>query len=400
MKIVHTGDWHIGKIVNEFSMIEEQEYILKKLINIIEEEEPDALVIAGDLYDRSIPTVEAINLLNKVFNKILLQLKIPILTIAGNHDSGERLSFGSEILIKNGLYIAGILDSDIRKVVLYDESEPVNFYLIPYADPREVRNKFEDKEINNHDTAMKKIIEKIKNGFNENEKNVIVAHGYVTFMKDIDKEITEEENYKRAGLETSDSERPLSIGGTDLIDGKYFEAFNYTALGHLHRPQKVGKDTIRYSGSLLKYSFSEANHKKGVNIVNIKKNGEVTIEFKELIPKRDMRIIKGPINELVNPEVYKKTNTEDFVFAVLTDEGELMDPISKLRTVYSNIMGLSRINMDEREKSKTSASLRYENKSKVKLFQEFYEDIEGIEITKEKIDIIEKVVEEVNREEK
>lgn len=397
MKIIHTGDWHIGKIVNEFSMIDDQEFILDQLVKIIEEEKPDVLLIAGDLYDRSIPPVEAVGLLDKTFTKVLLDLKTPILAIGGNHDSAERLSFASSILIKNGLYIAGGFDKEIKKVTIHDEYGAVNFYLVPYADPREIRSIFKDDEITTHDIAMKKIIEKLKEQMNENEKNIMVAHGYVTFIKDKETEHVDGTNI-RAGLQISDSERPLSIGGTDLISGEYFNSFNYTALGHLHGAQKVGSDKIRYSGSLLKYSFSETNHKKGVTIVNIDECGEVSIELKELIPKRDMRIIKGPLNELINPKVYQTENIEDYVYAILTDEGELVDPISKLRAVYPNIMGLSRETIGEKVESKTSASLGYENKSKFQLFEEFYGAIAGKKLTEEKISIVKKVIEEVERE--
>lgn len=398
MKIIHTGDWHIGKIVNEFSMIEEQEFILEQLIKVIEEEKPNTLVIAGDLYDRSIPPVEAVELLDRVFSKILLEIKIPILAIAGNHDSAERLSFASRILTKNGLHIAGTFDKEIKRVVLEDEHGPVNFYLVPYGDPREIRHILEDDEISTHDDAMKKIIEKIKESMNHSEKNVLVAHGYVTFMKEKALESIDEEGHVRAGLQTSDSERLLSIGGTDLVSGKHFDCFNYTALGHLHGPQKVGSDKMRYSGSLLKYSFSETNHKKGVTIVNIDEEGGVSIELKELTPKRDLRTIKGPLNELVNPEVYGDENVEDYIYAILTDEGELVDPISKLRAVYPNIMGLHREDKREKEESRTSATAGYQKKSKLQLFEEFYQSIAGKELTDEKLNLVKEVIEDVEKE--
>lgn len=397
MKIIHTGDWHIGKIVNEFSMIEDQEYILDQLVKIIEEEEPEALVIAGDLYDRSIPPVEAVELLDRIFSKILLEFKTPILAIAGNHDSSERLSFANRILNKNGLHIAGVFDKEVKKVTLQDQYGPVNFYLLPYADPRQIRHVLEDDEISTHDDAMKKIIEKIKENMNKNEKNVMIAHGYVTFLNEKTSEHIEEDDHSRAGLEISDSERLLSIGGTDLISGKYFDCFNYTALGHLHGPQKVGSDKMRYSGSLLKYSFSETNHKKGLTIVEIDEKGQVAIELRELIPKRDMRVLKGPLDELISPAVYQNSNIEDYVYAILTDEGELVDPISKLRAVYPNIMGLNREDMNLGEESRTSAASGYQSKSKLKLFEEFYKSISGKELTEEKLDIVKEVIEEVEK---
>jgi exonuclease SbcD len=396
MKIIHTGDWHIGKIVNEFSMIEDQRFILEQLIKVIEEEKPHALVIAGDLYDRSIPPVEAVELLDQVFSKILLELKTPILAIAGNHDSAERLSFGSRIFTNNGLHIAGVFEGEVKKVVLKDENGEVCFYLLPYGDPREIKHILQDEEICNHDAAMKKVTDKIKAAKNQGEKSVLVAHGYVTFMKEIATD--KEAEGIRAGLQVSDSERPLSIGGTDLIRGEHFEGFNYTALGHLHGPQRIGSDKIRYSGSLLKYSFSETKHKKGVTIVEINKDGEVSINHRELIPRRDMRLIKGPLAELICPEVYSKENVEDYIYAVLTDEDELIDPISKLRAIYPNIMGLHREDNSTRENSRTSASTGYKDKSKLQLFEEFYKSIMGKELTEEKLNIVKDVIDSVDKE--
>ncbi|QAA30373.1 exonuclease SbcCD subunit D [Clostridium manihotivorum] len=400
MKFIHTGDWHIGKIVNEISMIEDQQFVLEQLVKIIEEEKPDALVIAGDLYDRSVPSVEAVTLLDKVFSKILLELNTPIIAIAGNHDSAERVSFASGILTKNKLYIQGNFNEGIKKVELEDSHGKVNFFLIPYAEPVVIRELYKDPNIRTHEDAMKKLIEEIKKQSNYGDRNVIVAHGYVSFMGDIEEVAVDdlgEEKKKRAGLEVSDSERPLNIGGTDLISGQVFEGFTYTALGHLHGPQKVGSDRIRYSGSLLKYSFSEARQRKGVTLVEVDAQGEVSVDIKDFKPRRDMRTIKGPLKELINPEVYRGTNTEDYIFAVLTDEGELVDPISKLRAVYPNIMGLSRENSIQKEGSKTAASLGYKTKGKAELFKEFYKAISGKDIEADKLDIITDIIRDVER---
>ncbi|MBE6066025.1 exonuclease SbcCD subunit D [Clostridium cochlearium] len=389
MKLIHTGDWHIGKIVNEFSMIEDQKIVLKQLINIIEEEKPNALIIAGDLYDRSIPPVEAVELLDEVFSKILLELKVPILAIAGNHDSPERVGFGSRIFTENGLHIAGSFDKEkkkIKKVVLKSDNEKFNFYLLPYCDPKEIKHVFRDDKISNNDDAMRVLIDNIKMDLNKDEKNILITHAYANFIKNNEE------------LELSESERPLSIGGTDLVNAEYFSGFTYTALGHLHKPQKVRDNKIRYSGSLLKYSFSEVNHKKGATIVNIDKNGEIDIDFREFNPKRDMRIIKGPLEQLISPEVYKDTNTEDYIYAILTDKGELVDPIAKLRAVYPNVMGLSREEEVKREDSKTSAGQGYKNKTKLELFKEFYNSMTGKELEKESLKIITNVIEKIEKE--
>ena len=301
MKIFHTGDWHIGKSVNGFYMTEDQEFIMEQFYDAIEKEKPDVVLIAGDLYDRSVPPVQAVELLNKVLGKIVRELKTPVIALAGNHDSNERIDFVSELLRDSGLYISGSLRKEIDKITIEDEHGPVNFYPIPYADPPIVRDLFEDESIKNHDDAMKKTISSIS-CINKEERNIAIAHGYVTYIKNDDEVAVD--------LEESDSEKPLSIGGTEHINAAYFDPFNYTALGHLHGPQKVGSDKIRYSGSLLKYSFSETKQRKGITIVNLNQNGEVEIDFREFKPRRDFRIITGELKELIKHDVSSLDNKE------------------------------------------------------------------------------------------
>ncbi|MDU3411905.1 exonuclease SbcCD subunit D [Clostridium sp.] len=399
MKIIHTGDWHIGKIVNEFSMIDDQRYILNELIKLINLEKPDVLIIAGDIYDRSIPPVEAVDLLNEVFSKILIDNKVKIVAISGNHDSGERVSFGSKILEKEGLYIQGIIEDEIKSIRIDDEEGNVNFYMIPYVDPAILRRKFNNPEIRNHNDAMKAVINRIKPSLNENERNIVVTHGYVTYKRkdDIDKD--GENLYELADLEVSDSERPLSIGGTDLIDSDNFDCFDYVALGHLHGRQKVGREEIRYSGSLMKYSFSEINHKKGVVIIEIDGNKKINIRQEELRPKRNMRIIKGPLDELIKAGLEDCSNREDYIQAILTDEGEIIDPIGKLRSVYPNIMILKREEKKDIGTSLTAASKGYKSKTELELFEEYYDRLGSGEFTEEKKEVIRNVVNEVFREE-
>lgn len=364
-------------------MTSDQEYILNELIKIIEKEKPDVVIIAGDLYDRSIPPIEAVELLDKVFSKILLELKTPIIAIAGNHDSADRLSFANKILRDNGLFIEGKFNAKVEKVVLQDEFGPVNFYLIPYSDPAQVRHALKDDSIKTHDDAMKAVIDSIE--LNNEERNVAVAHGFVLGTE---------------SLEKSDSERPLSIGGTDFVSVDYFKNFNYTALGHLHGNQKVSKDNIRYSGSILKYSFSEVNHKKCVVIIDIDGEGQSAIDFKELIPIRNMRKIKGELNKLLDKSVYENTNVEDYLHVVLTDEGELIDPVNKLREIYPNVLSIEReAYMKENEVALTSAGRGGRHKSKLELFKTFYANITGGELNEEKEKIIKSVIENLEREE-
>jgi len=395
MKIIHTGDWHIGKVVNEFSMIEDQKYILNSLLDLIKREKPDALVIAGDIYDRSIPPVEAVELLNKVFSKVLIENKVKIIAISGNHDSGERVAFGHEILEKEGLYISGIIEDEIKKVTLKDEFGDINFYLLPYVDPAVVRRKNENAQIKNHNDVMMFHVKQIEKNMDNSARNIIVTHGYVTLKREKAIEAEDEDKYKIAEIEVSDSERPLSIGGTDLIDGKVFKNFDYVALGHLHGRQRIGIETMRYSGSLLKYSFSEINHKKGVTIVEFKGDKEPIIRQEELIPIRNMRVIKGPIEELIRAALEDKFNKEDYIQAILTDEGELMDPIGKLRGVYPNIMLLKREDKRDIGESQTSAAKGYKSKSELELFKEFYNRVGTGEFSENKEEIIKEVIDEV-----
>lgn len=392
MKIIHTGDWHIGKIVNEYSMLEDQRYFLDKFIELLEEEKPDVLLIAGDIYDRSVPSAEGVELLDDVLSRIVLELKIPVLAISGNHDSGERLSFGNRMLRNKGLYIEGMYKKDTCKVTLKDEYGNVNFYLVPYVEPAVLRKIYEDDQIRTYDDGMKVIINEIEKNMNKNERNVIVTHGYVTYHCE-DKE-------NQGGLETLPSERPLSIGGTDLINAGNFDSFNYVALGHLHGPQKVGSDRIRYSGSLLKYSVDEYRQNKSIPIISMNEDGSVEVELKSIKPLRDVRKIRGPLSELIDRNTHKGEDLNDYVFAELTDEGEVLDAVSKLRAVFPNIMGMKRIAVNETEaESSTAAKGNFREKSVRELFDEFYSSIMNREMDEEREAVIDSVIKDVLKEE-
>lgn len=394
MKIIHTSDWHIGKIVNEFSMIEDQKYILNKLIELIKEEQPNVLIIAGDVYDRSIAPVEAVELLNETLSDLIMDTNTKIVAISGNHDSGERLSFGSKILEKQGLYICGADNELYRHVLIKDDNKNVNFYLVPYKDPALVKKLLDNKAIKNHNDAMSETIKTIKENLNKEEVNILVSHGYVT-MKRSEAIESNEQKYEIAELEISESERPLSIGGTDLIDGNLFKDFDYVALGHLHGRQRIGRYEMRYSGSLLKYSFSEVNQKKGVTIVDIDDDKSINIEFKKLKPLRDMRVIRGDIENLVKEGREAEDEKEDYIQAILTDDGELINPMEKLRSVYPNTMLITRERRREYSEDKTSAKGEYKTKSKIDLFKEFYEDLGSGDYTKEKEDVLMNTIDEV-----
>ncbi len=384
MKIIHTGDWHIGKQVNGFHMTEDQAFVMQQVFEIIEEEKPEAFIIAGDLYDRAVPPIEAVELLNGTLNKIVRDLGTPVIALAGNHDGNERLEFASELLTDSGLHIGGLIKKRCKKVVLKDEHGPVNFYLIPYAPPAVVRELLEDSAIKTHDDAMRAITATIHEEMNEEERNVAVAHGYITYRSDKPKE--------ECGLDFSESE----IGGIDLINAAYFDRFNYTALGHLHGPQKVGSDKIRYSGSLLKYSFSEINQKKGLTIVEIADDGSVKVRLKEFKPKRDFRVVKGNLEDLLKEEVYTCGNREDYIKVILTDEGELIDPVAKIKGTYPYFMELQRENKIAREKANNIA-VNFRDKTRLELFDDFYKDMKGRECAIEARMLMDAIIQEVEK---
>lgn len=387
MKIFHMGDWHIGKVVNGFSMIEDQDYIVDELCKEIIKEKPDILIIAGDLYDRSIPPTQAVELLNESFSKIILDLKTPIIAIAGNHDGTERVEFGSSLLGKSGLHIFGSLKKEISKVVIKDEKGPINFYPIPFADVAVIRDLYGDNTIKNFDDGMKKVVEEIMKDFNEDERNVAIAHGYVTKVKD--GEVKD--------LEESESEKPLSIGGTDYIDVKVFDKFNYTALGHLHGPQKVGSDKVRYSGSLMKYSFSEIKQKKGITVVELDELGEVTTKVILLKQKKDYREVRGTLGEILKNPDLDKENKEDYIRVILEDKGEILDPMSKLRSIYPNIMELTKVEFINRNNIDNKSIANVKEKSKLVLFEDFYKGITGEPCSEEEGKIMKDIISNLER---
>jgi exonuclease SbcD len=388
MKIFHTGDWHIGKIVNQVHMTKDQAFALESLIELIDKEKPDVLLIAGDIYDRAVPPVEAVELLDDVLSRILLEKGVPVLLVAGNHDSPDRLGFASKILEAKGLYIAGRLEKEIQKVTLYDAYGPVNFYLVPYAPPAVVKEVLGREDICDHDTAIKAIVERIKEQWSPQERNVLVTHGFIR---------------GRQEPEQSESEKPLTlaIGGMDHVNVRHLADFTYTALGHLHGPQAAGLEHVRYSGSLLKYSFSEAKQQKAITVINIGADGSVEYEYKSLRVQRDLRKIKGELAALLDPSVYQGTNVEDYLHVTLTDEGELLEPMAKLRQVYPHVLALEFATKERQAgESKTSAGEGYEQKSKLELFKDFYCNITGKEFTCEKERVMASIIAEVESQER
>nr|WP_263327597.1 exonuclease SbcCD subunit D [Neobacillus sp. Marseille-Q6967] len=378
MKFIHTADWHLGKLVHGVYMTENQREVLNQFVDMVEEEKPDAVVIAGDLYDRSVPPTDAVELLDEILFKINVELKTPIVAIAGNHDSAERLSFGSSWYKNSQFYLTGKLTNSFKPV----QVNGVNFYLIPYAEPGIVRQLLEDDSIHSHHDAMKAMVGKIEETLNPNEPNVLVGHAFVL------------------GGQTSDSERVLSVGGSGCVGAEVFEPFSYTALGHLHSPDAIKHDKVKYSGSLLKYSFSEAKQNKSISIIEIDDKGNYSQRYRSLSPKHDMRELEGHLEELLDPQFYEKERLHDYLKVTLLDEGALMDPINKLRQVYPNVLHLERkIDITDMKKKQSFNITKSEKKSELDLFEQFYSEMTTAEFTEEKKEAMTDVIEKVLREE-
>ena len=377
MKFIHTADWHLGKLVHGVYMTEHQREVLDQFIEVVAEEQPDAVIIAGDLYDRSVPPIDAVNLLDEVLFKINVELDTPIVAIAGNHDSAERLSFGSSWYRQSRFYLTGKLEQIPTPIQL----NGVNFYLLPYAEPGIVRDLLGDDSIHTHQDAMKAIIGKIEQNLNPNEPNVLVGHAFVL------------------GGSTTDSERTLAVGGSGCVSADLFSPFSYTALGHLHSPDAIRNERVKYSGSLLKYSFSEAKQKKSISIIEMNANGSFQHRCRSLKPTHDMREIEGYLEELLDPSFYEKQQTHDFLKINLLDEGALLDPINKLRQVYPNVLHLERKieSIDLKKKQSVSAG-RSEKKSELQLFEQFYTEMTTVQFTEEKKVVMAEVIDKALKE--
>lgn len=377
MRILHTADWHLGKIVNEFSMLDLQEEYLNQLIDELENLNIDALIMAGDLYDRAVPPKEAVALANKTFTKITQELKIPMLIIAGNHDSNERVEYGSELLSTGNLFIEGTTKESIRKVTIKD----TNFYLLPYDDHRNIRKVLANDSIRTPEDALKAQLEVIAEEWNDEEMNVLLYHGFV-----INTASSEE-------LEESESERPLTIGTVEFVPVDLVEQFDYVALGHLHKAQRVKNERVRYSGSPLKYSKSEANHKKQNLLVKITKSG-VKVEPHEIRVSKDLRVVRGMFEEILADA------SNDYIFFELEDESYVIDAMNKIRRRYPNAMGLEYVNHKIHESLE-----QFDSKEQVQsdrlddLFGRFYENHAGMPLNDEQIEVVVETLEEIEKEE-
>lgn len=351
MKFIHLSDLHIGKKVNEFSMLEDQKYIFEEIISIIEQQNVDGVFIAGDIYDKSIPPREAVQIFDDFLTKIAKK-KIPVFAISGNHDAAERIAFGAELMKQSNVYFSPVFDGNINEIILKDAYGEIAIYMLPFIKPATVRPFYSDVEINSYNDAVKTVIEHMN--INKNRRNVLIAHQFVT------------------GAEKSNSE-DVSVGGVDNVDSDVFYDFDYVALGHIHKSQYVGRETIRYCGTPLKYSFSEITHKKSVTIVTLKQKGNVCIEKVELIPQKDMCEIEGYYQEITALNYYKNINVQNYMHIILKDEQDIMDAIAKLRSIYPNVMRLDYNNKRTQNNQIVAVTEAIENKTPLQLLQQFYE---------------------------
>lgn len=367
MKLMHLSDLHLGKRVNDYSMLPDQKYILDQILTIADEEKPDALLIAGDVYDKSVAPAEAVELFDS-FLVSLSQKHIPVIVSSGNHDSPERLAFGGRLMDAAGIYLSPVYDGSCRRVTLEDAFGPVDVHMLPFVKPATVRRFFPEAEITNYTEAVAAAIGAME--IDPNRRNVLLSHQFVT------------------AAATCESEE-LYVGGAENVDATVFGPFDYVALGHLHGPQNVGSQRIRYCGTPLKYSFSEVSHQKSVTIVEFQP--ELTLRTVPLHPLHDMVRLRGSFQELSDPEHC----TEDYVHIILTDEEEIPEALGRLRPVYPNLMKLSYDNTRTRNAGSLAADVAVKTKKPMELFADFYREQNCMEMSQEQAAYLQQLMETI-----
>ena len=374
MKFIHLSDLHLGKRLNEFSLIDDQRYILNEILKIIKDEKPDAVMIAGDIYDKSIPSTEAVELFDDfVFN--LSKLKAQIFIISGNHDSPERLAFGSRLMDKTGVHMSPVYDGDIKPYTMKDKYGEINIFMLPFIKPIQVKRFFPDEGKNSYTDGVNVAIKHMK--IDISKRNILIAHQFVT------------------GAKRSESEE-LSVGGLDNVDSSVFADFDYVALGHIHSPQKVSSDKIYYSGTPLKYSFSESSDIKSVAVVEVKDKNDVAIKTIPLTPLHDMIELKGIYEDLMRKSFYENTSYQsDYVRITLTDEEDILNALGNLRVVYHNLMELRYDNKRTKSSSNINGAINVENKSPFDLFSELYELQNGSKMTEQQSEFIQNLINDI-----
>lgn len=361
MKFLHLSDLHIGKRLNDASFLEDQEWILKRILQIIDDVQPQAVLIAGDVYDKSVPSGEAVTLFDD-FLYWVAQRKVPVLIISGNHDSAERLSFGNRLMAPAGIHLSPVYDGQVHPVTLTDEYGPVHFWMLPFVRPSNVRRYYPDAEIESYTEAVRVAIENMAVDFSV--RNVMMTHQFIT-------------DASLAGSEE------VTVGGTDNVDASVFDGFDYVALGHIHGAQNIGSNKIRYCGTPLKYSFSEANHEKSVTLVELKEKGALQLELIPLVPRQDLREIRGSFQQLLAADPDETGSHLDYLHIILTDEDEVYEAMGRLRQIYPNILHLSYDNTRTRQNQEIGNAGQVKAKTPLQLFEELYEKLNNQPMTDE-----------------
>lgn len=375
MKIIHTSDLHLGKRINEFSMLDDQRYILEQIVQICEREQADVLLLAGDIYDRPIPSAEAV----MVFDAFLSELSarnVSVCAVSGNHDSAERIAFGSNLMKASGVYFSGVYDGHTQKILLNDEFGEVVIYLLPFVRPSVVRRGLGIEEIESYEDAVREAI--VHMDVDQSKRNILVAHQFVT------------------GAGRCDSEE-IVVGGLDNVNASIFDVFDYTALGHIHSPQNL-TDTVRYCGTPLKYSVSEADQEKSVTVIEMKKKENLTIRTVPLVPKHDLRKIRGSYMEVTARTFYQNMNTEDYVQITLTDEEDILDGMQKLRTIYPNLLSLEYDNHRTKLLQSVLPQESVKEKTPEELFDALYQSQNNQSMSEEQSRFIRKLIKQLEEE--
>ncbi|MEI6859803.1 MAG: exonuclease SbcCD subunit D [Shewanella sp.] len=378
MKFIHTSDWHIGRQLHNQNLLDDQRFVLDQIVELAVEHNVDAVIIAGDIYDRSIPPANAVALLSEVLNRLVNEQDIAVVMIAGNHDGHERLGFASKQMTGSGLNIIGPLTKDVAVIELKGQQGNAVFYGLPYADPATVRHVF-DCEVHSHEEAMVKLLEQVHDHDSQGLPKVVISHCFLD------------------GGSESESERPLSIGGADKVSPSLFTPFNYTALGHLHGPQYKGAEHVRYSGSMLKYSFSEQHQKKSVTLVELDNEGKASFELLPLAAMRDVRIIEGELAELLE-QGKADTNSEDYLMVRLLDKTAILDAMGKLRNVYPNVLHLERTGLMA-DNGKIELSRDHIKKGEMDMFSDFFSQVSGEPMTEAQQQAMTVTIDELHRTE-
>lgn len=380
MRFLHTADWHLGKLFGQRYQTEDQRYVLEELLSLVKEAKADAVVVAGDIYDRGVPPAEAVDLMSEVLARFV-EKHIPVLYIAGNHDSASRIDFGRSVMEQSGVYVRGKIVKDAEPVVLEDAHGPVYFSLLPFAAPPEVRETFGIERTISYDEAMEIVVQDARAKIPTGARSVAIAHAFL------------------AGGQSAESERPLSVGGADQVRPVHFKGYSYTALGHLHGPQRAGGENIRYSGSLLKYSFDEAKQQKGASIVDLAADGTVKQEFVPLVPRHDVRIVTGTLAEL-RTAGFDPLPHDDYVRVDLLDTDTILNAYDKLQAIYPNLFALTRPNW--KAKSADELAMRGQEelrkKSGLALFGDFFAEMTDEFLTKEQEQVLVACFDELERE--